>query len=331
MKENNQQEPIEPRLVEILDQLRPVHKRDPIVAEQNQQKFLAELESINLPSVPKPLFERLVIGMGLKQGYYSIMEKMNMLTKKSRIALTIATAFIVVFTVLFGGSAMTVLAAQSAIPGDALYPVKTTLEQTRFSLARNAALRAELQLEFADLRLDEIELLIAQGRTQNLQAATQAFEAHIQNALAEIEVISGVNPALAADLMEEITGLFSDFSDTLGLLLNDIPEPLRSEVERNIRIIRGESEDDNGNEGAVDNQNGNLNDNTNDDLDDNTNDDLDDNTNADLDDNTNDDLDEVNDNTNDDMDDVNDNTNTNQNANTNDNSNENDNRNDNDD
>jgi len=258
---------------------------------------------------------------------------------------------------------MTVLAAQSAIPGDALYPVKTTLEQTRFSLARNAALRAELQLEFADLRLDEIELLIAQGRSQNLQAATQAFEAHIQNALAEIEVISGVNPALAADLMEEITGSFSDYSDTLGSLLNDIPEPLRSEVERIIRIIRGESEDDNGNEGAVDNQNGNLNDNTNDDLDDNTNDDLDDNTNADLDDNTNDDLDdntnddlddntnddlddntnddlddntnddldEVNDNTNDDMDDVNDNTNTNQNANTNDNSNENDNRNDNDD
>jgi hypothetical protein len=84
---------------------------------------------------------------------------------------------------LFGGSAMTVLASQSAIPGDALYPIKTSLEQTRTSLSRDAASRAELHIEFAGKRLLEIEQLIAEGRFRNIAPTTIEFELHIQSAL----------------------------------------------------------------------------------------------------------------------------------------------------
>ncbi len=80
----------------------------------------------------------------------------------------------VIALLLLGGIGITGAAAQSAIPGDALYSVKTSIEQTRLTLAKDAGDRAELKLSFAEQRLEEISVLI-QGRPLPRDQKCRAF------------------------------------------------------------------------------------------------------------------------------------------------------------
>ena len=80
---------------------------------------------------------------------------------------------------LLGGS--TAYAAQSSLPGELLYPVKMGTEEVRLWVAGDTAVKAELNLEFARIRLVEMNKLAARhsnktelalkGYTDNLQAA----------------------------------------------------------------------------------------------------------------------------------------------------------------
>lgn len=241
---------------------------------------------------------------------------------KRRFALTAVAVIILAFVALFGGTAMTVMASQSALPGDALYGVKTSVERTRLSLAGDAANRAQLQMEFAGRRLAEIEALIREGRYQNIQAATQEFEAHVQKALSELDAISSVDPARASSLVTQISEALSRYANALGDLMMDVPEPVREEMQRSIRNLQGGDPARTGRPGsgkAGNDNDGNLNENGNANSNDNANTNANANTNTNA--NTN-----INTNTN-----TNANTNDNTNANTNANTNENHNGNDNDD
>jgi hypothetical protein len=111
----------------------------------------------------------------------------------------VIAVLVVLVIVLFGGTTATVLASQNSIPGDTLYPIKTTLERTRLSLARSSDARVELQLEFAEQRLGEIEALIKEGRFQNISPAVTAFEGHIFKALEELSALAEVNPERPED------------------------------------------------------------------------------------------------------------------------------------
>lgn len=271
MAEINPQEPNDPRLTEYLERLRKTPERNPQVAQRNRQKYLAELDAYPFADSPQSFWERLLSGLRSEIGLLMDKENKLMNSRKGRIALTVLAALIIGFVFLFSGSAVTVLAAQSAIPGDALYPVKTSLEQTRLTLARDAAARAELQLRFAEIRLTEIKTLIAEGRFQNIQAANLAFDTHIQNALSEIDIIASGNPTLAAELMNRIKDSLSRYASTLGELVNNVPEPVKGEMQRTIRAIRGASGNGNANENPLDNQNQNSNLNVNEALNENEN------------------------------------------------------------
>jgi hypothetical protein len=72
-------------------------------------------------------------------------------------------------------------AAENALPGDALYTVKTYInEPARVALATNAEAKAEVQIELAERRIEEAAVLAAEGRldeeTENELAV--AFESH---------------------------------------------------------------------------------------------------------------------------------------------------------
>jgi len=160
-----------------------------------------------------------------------------MLTNKNRIVITILAAIVLSAAIILGGSAVTASAAQSAIPGDTLYPVKISLEQMRMSMARDAGVCAELQLKYAERRFEEAKSLIAEGQFQNVQHAVLEIEVHINNALAELDVISDGDPALAADLVKRIANLLSRYTETLSELANNFPEPVRTEVLQTISDV----------------------------------------------------------------------------------------------
>lgn len=82
--------------------------------------------------------------------------------------------------VLIFGSGVS-YAAENALPGDALYSVKTYVnEPARLALASGAEAKAEIQIEFAERRIEEATVLAAEGRldedTEGELAA--AFESH---------------------------------------------------------------------------------------------------------------------------------------------------------
>ncbi len=77
----------------------------------------------------------------------------------------LAVAMIVI--VAMGMAGTTTLAA-SALPGDLLYPVKTATESLRLFFTLSPEARAELEAELQAERLEELEDVLAEGRTVEL-------------------------------------------------------------------------------------------------------------------------------------------------------------------
>jgi hypothetical protein len=195
--------------------------------------------------------------------------KMN---EKARISAFKTLAILVVLAVLlFAGIGITSVAAQSSIPGDALYPVKTTIEQTRLGLAQDAGNRAQMRMSFAEQRLEEISQLIKEGRYREISPAVLAFETDINNAILELETVAKGDPARAARLALDITSALTRYGQTLTTMAAAAPDSVKSEVFRALDTtqIAGSLEmpsgDDNGNDNINNNDNGNdqVNDNAN--------------------------------------------------------------------
>lgn len=97
----------------------------------------------------------------------------------ARIAVSVI-AIVLVLSILAGGTAY---ASQDSLPGDILYPVKTTTENFRLFVAADEADKAELSLQFAQTRLEEMDALASvdehraalavQGYENNLKAARE--------------------------------------------------------------------------------------------------------------------------------------------------------------
>jgi hypothetical protein len=221
---NRNHDEMDPRLEAMLDQLRSTPERDRQRAEQGKAQFLKDADLIftNAPAV------------GHKSFWFLLREKLAF-TRVKMSQRTVLASFLAVFAlvVLLSGSAgMTVYAAQSALPGDALYGVKTTLEDTRSNLTSSAARQVTLQLQYAQRRLDEIEKLIAEGRYADIQVATQDFQSHIQNTLAAMKDVTAGDPIKAAELAGQISTQLTRYSQALNSMADQTPGPVRSELEK---------------------------------------------------------------------------------------------------
>ncbi len=137
--------------------------------------------------------------------------------------LALAATFLA--TVAFGGMAATAYAAQDALPGDALFSVKTRMEQTQVALTRGAIDRAKLNLQFADRRLEEMLQLAQQGRYQDLDAAVVEFKTSTARAIDALETISnGNNPAQAQDMTALVANDLTRQSQAMQQLIPSLPE-----------------------------------------------------------------------------------------------------------
>lgn len=91
-------------------------------------------------------------------------------------------SLVVLFFLLGAGSAGMVLAASGSLPGDGLYPVKRGWEGARLFVAA-PAIRAELETEFEQERVREIEALYRAGRAEqvNFEGLVMAQNATLWN------------------------------------------------------------------------------------------------------------------------------------------------------
>ena len=105
----------------------------------------------------------------------------------------LATSLAIALVFLLGGTGL-VRASDGALPGDNLYPVKRTWEDVRLSLSFDPEVREELEDEFEDERLHEVDELLIEGRHETIMFAGLVME---QNG--DQWIVSGVSVQITPD------------------------------------------------------------------------------------------------------------------------------------
>ena len=118
----------ESEIVDRLAALQAVEDRDPRRAANRRRLFLADAEQLK-STVSKPAFLRLITWKGLLSPF-----KLRP-GREGVSMMNIVMLVVLGFGVIFGGSGVTVAAAQASMPNDVLFPVKLLSEQVRWRIA----------------------------------------------------------------------------------------------------------------------------------------------------------------------------------------------------
>lgn len=173
-----------------LDLLRAVPSRDPQATASGRANFLRQAEALGTPLYIRPEHRPV---------WVSTASRFDLSPKKRTPALNILLAIVLALVLVFGGTALTVYAAQGSLPDEALYPLKTLSEDTLVSLTPSSQARLNLTLDFIDRRLAEITGLQSAGRPIP-QKVVDRFRGELDQALV---LAAGMdNPAMAQSLDE---------------------------------------------------------------------------------------------------------------------------------
>ena len=124
------------------------------------------------------------------------MRELDAKPRRQRAILTfprLATSLAIAFLFLLSGTGL-VRASNGALPGDNLYPVKRTLEDIRLLLVFSPESREELEGEFEQERLYEIDELLAEGRHETI-----AFAGVVTEQNGDHWIVSGVPVQITPD------------------------------------------------------------------------------------------------------------------------------------
>jgi hypothetical protein len=143
---------------------------------------------------------------------------------------------------LMGGAA--VAASGSALPGQALYPVKKAVEKIELAFTNSPSSRAKLHLEFARRRLDELSALLEKrrnGEDVNIGAAMSSYK----------DEVADVEDAVAADalgqdyaaLLAKVQGELAKHVDVLTQLQSQVPAQAQDAIAN--AIARAQNAQDN--------------------------------------------------------------------------------------
>jgi hypothetical protein len=106
----------------------------------------------------------------------------------ARVAVFVAVA-LVVLAMLGSG---TVYASQNSLPGELLYPVKTSFEDVRILFAGSSGAKAKLNLQFAQIRLEEMNKLAA-SNGERTQLAVNGYRNNLDGAREQIREVTNTS------------------------------------------------------------------------------------------------------------------------------------------
>ena len=129
-------------------------------------------------------------------------------------------------------SGTVVSASQKAIPGDTLYSVKLTLEQIALATSLDDKSDAELQIQFVENRLTEVQALIVEERYDEVVETIQESTEQISKTLEIIQSVREENRFLAADLASQLDGILVKQRSILAVLSQNAPETINANIYR---------------------------------------------------------------------------------------------------
>ena len=147
----------------------------------------------------------------------------------------IATVFVILFVVTTSSVAG---AARQAIPGDRLYPVKTSLERAQLALSFSDEHRAQLNINFAERRLVEIRRLMVENRFEYLHATINQFQAQTEQASLPLQTLESSDAQQAKVLASELKNVIDQQTEILPALAQDAPEAAQQEITRLLDLTK---------------------------------------------------------------------------------------------
>ncbi len=141
-----------------------------------------------------------------------------------------AAIVIVVILAISTLGAGTAYAAQGSIPGDTLYMVKLSTEQVQRVLTTDDVEEVNLELKFANTRLQEIES-VAEKRPAQIPVAVTGYQRNLNMAIARAEEVgnSGMSTSI---LLETLALTISSHLSTLDELEGTVTEEGRASINR---------------------------------------------------------------------------------------------------
>lgn len=148
-----------------------------------------------------------------------------------KVAFQFALTMLLVLSLLFSTNRLA-LAASSTLPGDMLYPVKTTHEnlQVLFSFTPEGDL--ELHIDFARQRLVEIEGIFLEGRYNLIPATVDGYQRQISMALSALKVVVEKKSQRAEELAEKLYRVMAFDTRILGGIYDMAPQAVKKEITR---------------------------------------------------------------------------------------------------
>jgi hypothetical protein len=194
----------------VLAALREAPSLDSARSAQEKSRFLGQAEKLRValllaPKAEKPQSSGSIFDIfKRKQGSYFI--KAMVVT-------------ILVMGILLGTS-FTVYAAQSSLPGEPLYAVKSFSEDVRLSLTSSSQDKLNLILDYTNRRSDEINLLAAKGKALPDQTSNR-YQSELESAL---QLAAGMNDEQMQHALGQIRRQAEKQGMTLEELISSLPD-----------------------------------------------------------------------------------------------------------
>jgi len=129
-------------------------------------------------------------------------------------------------------------ASAGALPNDALYPVKLSVEQIRLAFTANTRSQIELRLAFAAERLREIDRLLEAGRGSEAVVALNDFNREVRTAIGRAQAV--LDTAERQALMVQIIGALDRYEAMLIGVEARLPDTAQATLQQTREEIQAD-------------------------------------------------------------------------------------------
>lgn len=148
----------------------------------------------------------------------------------------VASALVILFIIFLITGNTVAKAAQAAIPGDAGYPLKISIEKVQITFAGSSEKATQLQVAFVERRLGEMESLILEGRYDYIPKSAIRFQDDAEQTIQAINQLKAKDPQQAKQLSQELELLLTNHSMTLNVLIQMVPPKTQAALSEAIQV-----------------------------------------------------------------------------------------------
>ncbi len=225
MRPNSNPNPeLNPKLDSLLKTLRLVAPRDPQVASRSRNIFLDQAAKMT-PGVSFVRHSRLDEWKATFRTFYFTTRK------EKSFMFNLVMAVLITVSLILGGGATTVSAAQVAQPGETLYPVKLWSEDLRLGWENNPQQKFDLALQFTARRAEEIQAVLMATGTVPEPVLTR-FENQQRLSL---QIAANLAPEWVAPALERVRDQAREQQQTMAQSV--LPNPAAQQVRARVQVM----------------------------------------------------------------------------------------------